>query len=274
MATQENAMFWYWLVTISCLPGKFLKGTSEIARPSYFQQALFLTPGLSISLLFALALLVASGLMAARPASANPEGGTVVAGAAQIAKASPKRLDVIQGTEKAIIDWRKFSIAGDEHTHFQQPSPSAVVLNRVRGDSRSDLLGRLTANGTIMLVNPNGVLIGPGARIDVGGLVASTIDIRNENFMAGRYVFGVATNPSGTVVNRGHITVAEGGLAALVAPGVENSGIIEARLGRVTLASGNRFTLDLYGDELVQLAIGDQVAEALVGPEEIGRAHV
>lgn len=83
--------------------------------------------------------------------------------------------------------------------------------------------------------------------MDAGGLLATTAGIENEDFMAGRFDFDIPGNPGGTAVNRGAITAAEGGLAALVAPGVENSGTIRARLGRVALASGNAFTLDFHG---------------------------
>ena len=213
--------------------------------------------------------LLFSALMASGPVQAGPQDGNVVSGTVDIVQSSPERLDVIQGTDKAIIDWRSFSIDADEHTRFQQPSSSSIALNRVRGDAHSHILGRLTANGRIMLVNPNGILFGETAIVDVGGLVATTIDIRNENFMAGRFNFDVSRNPGGTVVNRGRITAAEGGLAALVAPGVENSGVIRARLGRVTLASGNSFTLDLHGDDLIQIEVDDRVAERLITPDGV-----
>ena len=212
--------------------------------------------------------LLLGALMAGEPVQANPTGGKVVSGTAKIVQ-SPKRLEIVQDSDKAIIDWRSFSIDADEHTRFRQPSSSSITLNRVTGDAYSHILGQLTANGRIMLVNPNGILFGGTANVDVAGLVATTIDIRNEDFMAGRFNFDVGGNPGGTVVNRGRITVAEGGLAALVAPGVENSGVVRARLGRVTLASGNSFTLDLHGDNLIQIRIGDRVAERLMAPDGV-----
>ena len=143
------------------------------------------------------AVFVVASLLAASPAHANPADGTVVAGEARIVEASPTRLIVIQDSNSAIIDWRRFGIGLDEHTDFQQPSAQSITLNRVTGDTRSDLLGRLTANGIVMLINPNGILIGESAIIDVNGLVATTIDIDNADFMAGRYNFDASTNPSG-----------------------------------------------------------------------------
>ena len=109
-----------------------------------------------------------SYFIAVAPAWANPEDGTVVAGAATIDRTSATRLDINQTTNKAVIDWRSFSVAPNEHTNFNQASSSAVALNRVTGDVSSQILGKLTANGQIMLINPNGVLFGPNAQRDQG----------------------------------------------------------------------------------------------------------
>lgn len=207
-------------------------------------------------------------------AYANPEEGRVVGGTASIVEASPSRLNVVQQSERAAIDWRSFSIEAHEHVDFQQPSSSAAALNRVTGPQVSDIRGRLTANGQVFLVNPNGVIFGKNAQVDVAGLVATTLNIANEDFMAGRYRFAdldeqskEPQETSARVINRGRITVAEGGLVALVAPGVANTGVIQARLGRVHLASGEAFTLDLYGDELVSLKVDKAVLKRVVTPE-------
>ena len=192
---------------------------------------------------------------------ALPQEGIVKAGSASMVYSS-SRLDVNQATDKAVIDWRSFNIAAGEHTRFNQPSVASMTLNRVTTGNPSSILGTLTANGKILLVNPNGVFFGPGSRVDVGGLVATTADIANEDFMAGNLRFAIPSPlPDAAVINQGTITVHDAGLAALVAPVVANSGIIQARLGKVALASGNTFTLDLYGDNLVQFAIGSTVGE-------------
>jgi hypothetical protein len=101
--------------------------------------------------------------------------------------------------------------------------------------------------------------------VDVHGLLATTSNISNENFMAGQYQFDVPSLAGGVVANRGQINASQGGLVALVAPGVINEGIINARLGRVSLAAGNTFTLDLYGDQLVNLGVGSQVMRQITG---------
>ena len=200
------------------------------------------------------------GFLLSTTALANPQGGQVVDGSATIVESGPKRLDVIQHTPRAVIDWRSFDIAADEHTNFAQPSSSAVALNRVTAGGASQIRGRLTANGTVMLINPHGVIFGPSARVDVAGLVASTADVRTSDAMAGRFVFDLPGQPDAIIRNEGEITVADHGLVAMVAPWVANTGLIRARLGRVTLASGEAFTLDPYGDSLVEVMLTEAPA--------------
>ena len=196
---------------------------------------------------------------------ALPSDPTVQAGSVTINQPSQDTLVIQQSTDKAIIDWRAFGIGSSEQVEFQLPSSSGVTLNRVTGNEPSAIFGKLTSNGNLFLINPNGILFGAGAQIDVHGLVASTSNITNQDFMAGNYNFNIPSNRGGIVVNRGTITASMGGLVALVAPGVQNDGIIQARLGRVSLASGNTFTLDLYGDQLVNLGVGSQIVEQVTG---------
>lgn len=184
-------------------------------------------------------------------AAATPQGGTVVGGNVTIKQTSPTRVDVTQSTNRGIINWKSFNIGSNEHVNFNQPSSSSVTLNRVTGGSPSEILGRLSSNGHIWLVNPNGVFFGSEAKVDVAGLVATTHDIKNSDFMAGRYVFQSDGQPPGIIENQGRITAADAGLVAFVAPGVVNHGVINARLGEVTLASGNAFTVDFYGDQKI-----------------------
>ena len=173
-------------------------------------------------------------------AQAAPEAGSVAAGSATIVRSTPQRTDIVQQSHRAVIDWRSFSVNANEHVNFRQPSAHSSTLNRVTGGI-SQIHGRVSANGQLFLVNPHGIVFGKDAKIDVAGLVASTANIANADFMAGNYRFSDALDRSARIVNRGEINVAEGGFAALVAPGVENSGVIRARLGRIALASGNAF---------------------------------
>lgn len=210
----------------------------------------------------ALALAIAS-LAAAQPCQvmANPTQGKVVAGNARIQQESASKIGISQSTDKAIIDWKSYSIDAGEAVQYYQPSRDAVTLNRVTGHDPSKILGSITANGQVFLVNPNGIYFGKSAQIDVGGLTATTHDIRNEAFMAGDYRFDIPGKPGAAVINEGAIRIADTGISALVAPSVANHGVIAARLGKVALASANGFTLDLQGDELLSFMTSDEVAQ-------------
>ncbi len=197
------------------------------------------------------------------PALANPENGVVVEGSATI-NVDGKKLDVIQHTDKAVIDWRTFNIEIDEHTQFIQPNSGSLALNRVLTADPSYILGRLSANGNIILINPNGVFFGANSRVDVNGLIASTADINNSDFIQGRYNFMTPGNPNAIIRNDGLINAKEAGLVGLVAPVVENNGIISAKLGKVSLASGDTFTLDMYGDNLINVAVNGNIAKQAV----------
>ncbi|HEX7055063.1 MAG TPA: filamentous hemagglutinin N-terminal domain-containing protein [Burkholderiales bacterium] len=214
-----------------------------------------------------LALAVAFALGGAIEAKAQvgsttlPTGGTVSAGAATIGR-SGAAMTIQQSSGKAVLDWRSFSIGSQASVAFQQPSSSAIALNRVLGSSASEIYGRLSANGQVFLVNPNGVLFGRGAQVDVGGLLASTLWMSSEDFMAGRHT--LAGGGSAGVVNQGALRAAPRGYVALVGPQVANEGTIEAPSGSVVLAAGSAATVDFMADGLVRLRIdqGALAAEA------------
>ncbi len=196
---------------------------------------------------------------------ALPADPTVQAGTAVIdTVSSSQKMNVYQSTDKAIIDWGSFSIDTLEHVDFQL-SQGGVTLNRVTGNDPSQILGKLTSNGDLWLINPNGILFGNNAQVDVRGLMATTSNITNSDFLSENYNFNIPSNLSSSITNQGTITAAEGGLVALVAPGVQNLGVINARLGKVNLASGKTFTLDLYGDQLINLGIDSKVVDQVTG---------
>jgi len=179
---------------------------------------------------------------------ANPTGPVVVQGQASIA-AQGNTLTVTN-TPGTVINWQAFSIAGNEITRFIQQSQSSSVLNRVIGVNPSMILGALQSNGRVFLVNPNGITIGAGAQIDVAGFLASTLNLSDTDFLAGRMRFtdgGVA----GSVVNHGSIATADGGMVYLVGRDVLNSGIIRSPQGGILLAAGNSIELvDAHVPEL------------------------
>jgi filamentous hemagglutinin family protein len=97
-------------------------------------------------------------LLVASRTAANPQGAVVTGGAAQIVQTTPSRLDINQSSNRAVIDWRSFSVGAGETTNFNQPSSSSLAVNRVTGANPSDIAGHITANGQIVLVNPNGIV--------------------------------------------------------------------------------------------------------------------
>ncbi len=200
-------------------------------------------------------------------ALAGPTGAKVVAGKATITQTGPKTIVINQQSGKVIIEWKNFNIGKGEKVIFAQPNAVSAALNRVLSGDKTSILGSLTANGQIIITNPKGIVFGPSARVDVASIIASSIGITNDNFLAGRMIFDQPGDPGAMVSNHGTITVAQGGLAALVAPGVENTGTITARLGTVALASGTKATLDFYGDGLVQIAIDAPVEQVPVGED-------
>jgi filamentous hemagglutinin family protein len=191
---------------------------------------------------------------------ALPSGGAVSAGSASI-DASPGKLTINQASQNAAINWQSFSIGQTEAVQFVQPNSSSVALNRVLGSDPSSILGSLSANGKVFLVNPNGILFAKGAQVNVGALVASTRNITDGDFMAGNYKF--SGNGNGTVVNQGSIN-ADGGYVALLGATVSNEGTIVAKLGTIALAAGNAFTLDVAGDGLLNVVVNQGAVDALV----------
>jgi filamentous hemagglutinin family protein len=191
-----------------------------------------------------------------------PTGGSVVGGAATIATGAGS-VTIDQSSQAAAINWDSFSIAQGNSVTFVQPDSASVALNRVLGADPSVILGNLTANGKVFLVNPNGVLFGQGAQVNVGGLVASTLAISDADFMAGRYVFAGASGAA--VLNRGTINAADGSYVALLGANVSNDGVIVARLGTVALAAGQGVTLDVAGDGLLNVTVDTGAVNGLVG---------
>ncbi|VWC80811.1 filamentous hemagglutinin [Burkholderia lata] len=197
----------------------------------------------------------------ALPAFALPTGENITAGKADIIRDNDgKSMLVNQHTDKLITNWNDFSIAGNERVSFHQPGTTSIALNRVIGNNGSQIHGQLDANGKVFLVNPNGVLFGSGAQINVGGLVASTQNIADADFLGGNYRF--SGNSTASIVNDGHITAADGGSVALLGARVSNNGVIQAKMGRVALGAGNTFKVNFDGNDLLSLQVEGGAVDA------------
>ncbi|HAC34077.1 MAG TPA: filamentous hemagglutinin, partial [Gammaproteobacteria bacterium] len=222
--------------------------------------------------------LARAGLVAAGVpglALAGPQGGSVVAGAATISNPDGSTTLINQTSQRAALDWHSFSIGSNEYVQFIQPGTSSVALNRVVGGDPSSILGSLSANGQVFLVNPSGVYFGSGATVDVAGLLATTLNIDNDDFMAGNYVFqrNLVAPDGASVVNDGVIAAREGGYVVLAGDYVENSGIVEARLGTVALAAGSAMTLDVAGDGLINFTVDGASVSQLAGVNNAGELY-
>ena len=201
-----------------------------------------------------------TGLLVVGAAFANPIGPDVVHGSARLTHPGPDTLHVTTSPD-TVINWRGFSIDGDEVTRFIQPTASSAVLNRVTGADPSAILGRLLSNGRVFLVNPHGIVFGEGSVVDTAGLVASTLDIGDADFRAGRYRFDAGPE-AGAIVNRGLIKAGAGGVF-LLAPSIESSGVVRTAGGDLVLAAGRRITLTSLDLDGVRVEVQAPEDEAL-----------
>ncbi|MBL1268985.1 MAG: filamentous hemagglutinin N-terminal domain-containing protein, partial [Halomonas sp.] len=216
------------------------------------------------------ALAVAISLVTAHLQAADlPTGGNIVGGSGSL-RQDGNSLSVQQNSDQMITHWDSFDIGSGNTVNFHQPGSDSVALNRVIGEDASAIYGNLNANGQVFLVNPNGVLFGEGAAVNVGSLVASTLNLSDEDFNNGNYQFSGDGN-NAAVINRGSIT-ADGGAVALLGGQVSNHGIIQANEGTVALAAGDQITLDFAGDGLLNVTVDEGAIDALVENHQLVRA--
>ncbi|WP_198262709.1 filamentous hemagglutinin N-terminal domain-containing protein [sulfur-oxidizing endosymbiont of Gigantopelta aegis] len=208
---------------------------------------------------------VASGLVIINPffsvdVFALPQNGIVQAGQATITQSSNQTV-IHQQSNRAAIQWNSFNINSNESVNFIQPSSSSAVLNRIIDQNPSQILGKLTSNGQVFLINPNGIVFGKTATVNVAGIVASSLDITTKDFMAGKYIFTKNINSkSASIINKGLIKAATGGVT-LIGSNVINEGKIYAKLGNVNLISANKVSVDFDGDGLIQFEVDKELIE-------------
>ncbi len=186
---------------------------------------------------------------------ALPQGEQVESGTATFDNTDAKTL-VITPSDHAIINFNSFSIAANETVRFNQASSGSSVLARVTGGSSSDIFGSLFSNGQLVLVNQNGITFHDTANVQVGSLIASTLDIQSSLYLQNQFIFEKATgsNP-GAILNQGTITAADGGHIALLAESINNQGTLTANLGSVVLSAGTKQTLSFDQNNLINLVV-------------------
>ena len=210
-------------------------------------------------LFLAVAALFAEGPLA----QTLPTGGSVTRGAGSIGTAG-SAMTVTQTSQRAIFDFTTYNIGAGASVTYAQPGASAVAVSRVPlAAGRSQIDGTLSANGHVMLLNPNGVLFGSGAVVNVGSLTATTGSIHDDSFMAAAASIAIAGATTGSIENRGTITASSSGLVAFVAPSVVNSGVITAVGGRIVLAGAQAATLSFNGG-LYEVAVGEGIGGSSV----------
>lgn len=171
-------------------------------------------------------------------AQAAPQGGQVVSGQAVIqtsTQAGKSVITVTQTSPKATLNWQTFNLSSSDTVRFVQPDASSLVVNRISDPNGSKISGKLSANGQVWLINPAGVYFGPGAQVNVGGLLASTLNLADNADPYKMQGPVLAGNNTASVINQGNIQTSSGGYVALLGTKVGNSGDINSPGGRILL---------------------------------------
>ncbi len=212
--------------------------------------------------LFSALLLV--GATSLPPVLAGPAGGEVVGGSGSISQ-SGATTTIQQNTQNMALDWQSYNVDVNERVQYIQPNQSSLSLNRILSNSASQIRGRIDANGQVILVNPNGVFFTATSVVNVGGIIASGLDINTDDFMNGRYIFNEVLGAEGSVINRGTINAALGGNVALLGKQVKNEGMIAAHLGTVNLAAGKQAVLRFDQAGLLGIRVSDEILQDELG---------
>ncbi len=212
---------------------------------------------------------------------ALPQDGNVAAGSSTITQPNAATMHINQTTDKSIINWQGYSIGANEKVQYFQPNSGSISLNRVIGQDPSLIYGQLSANGQVWVINPNGLLIGNGAQINVGSFLGSTLNIKDNDFMSGNYKFINSSTSLSSITNQGNITSSDGGYVVLISPSITNEGTItttppnplfakEGEKGGVMLLSGDEVTLNFAGNDLIGFTIDKATAEEALGIKNTG----
>jgi len=186
-----------------------------------------------------------------------PTAPSVTYGEASFSTDGPV-MTITTPSDRVIIHYDSFDI-GEGHTvQFIQPGSSAVALNRVTGNTPSSIFGLLSANGGVILINPNGIVFGKNAQVDCQSFLASTLDVRDEDFIANRPLTLTAAEnmEAKQILNEGRINVGKGGEVHLIAGEVINKGTISAPDGFVGLVAGNKVIMrERFGQAQVTVPV-------------------
>ena len=201
--------------------------------------------------------------------NAAPVGGEVTSGTAQISQ-SGNTTNITQETANVSLSWQSFNIGSSETVNFLQPSASSIAINRIFDTNGTQILGHLNANGQVYLINPNGILFGQGSQVNVGGLVASTLDLSDDSLSSNIRSF--SGSGTGSIINQGTLTASPGGYIALLGNQVINQGYISAQLGTVALGAGSATSLTFDGNSLLSLQVDQSTLDNLAANNQLIQA--
>ena len=216
-------------------------------------------------------LALAAALMATGAAQADPAGGVVTSGVGKISQSANSTV-IQQQSQNLQLQWQSFNVGAGQSVTFQQPSASALAVNRILDTNGSRILGNINANGQVWLINPNGVFFGRDAQVNVGGLLASTLNPMGTASDGQQSFAKAAGSATGSVVNEGRLTAAEGGYIALLGEQVRNQGVISAQLGTVALAGGSAVSLNFSGHQLLGVEVNQSTLENLASNQQLIKA--
>lgn len=191
-------------------------------------------------------------LLSATIASANPNGGQVVQGSASFSQPNANTLNVTN-SHNTIINWQQFNIGAGQTTNFIQPNSASAVLNRVISNNPSQIFGSLNSNGQVFLINQHGILVGAGAQINTSGFFGSTLNITDQDFLNGNLKF--EGGGLGDIDNQGYIHAGEDGNIVLIAPNIENGGVIEVDNGNIMLTAGESITITSLENSAIEFDV-------------------
>jgi filamentous hemagglutinin family protein len=207
-------------------------------------------------------MLSATVSFAAPATTALPTGGSVSNGQAVIATTG-NTMNINQASNKSIIGWNSFNIGSASTVNYNFANKGSSSLNRVNDNNPSQIFGKLNANGQVILVNPNGIVFGAGSSVNVGSLVATTMNIKDADYLDGKMVF-TRDGAIGKILNEGSITAEDAGYIALLAPEVVNAGAIKASMGTISLAAGDKIELTLDSSGLKTVIVEPSTIQGLI----------
>jgi filamentous hemagglutinin family protein len=198
-------------------------------------------------------------------ANATPTGGTIVGGSGAISQ-SGANTTIVQKSQMLALNWQSFNVGANASVLFKQPSFTSVALNRILDQNPSQIFGHVNANGQIFLINTHGIIFGAGSQMNVGGLVASTLDLTPSDFLANHFNLDAHGGSAG-IVNHGTIEAASGGSVSLIGGQVANDGVILANYGHINLDGADRAVLDFDGDGLINVQVTGALQKRLNADE-------